>query len=63
MSCILNKLIKIGRDQNMFDIIMVVFQTPILEKKNMYIKKLHVILKNFKKNEWNMNKIDISYLS
>lgn len=47
----------------MFDIIMVVFQTPILEKKNMYIKKLHVILKNFKKNEWNMNKIDISYLS
>lgn len=49
----------------MFDIIMVVFQTPILKKKNMYIKKLHVVLKKLQEKlmEYEYNRYIIFILT
>lgn len=48
----------------MFDIIMVVFQTQIL-KKNMYIKKLHVVLKKLQEKlmEYEYNRYIIFILT
>lgn len=49
----------------MFDIIMVVFQTPILKKKTMYIKKLHVVLKKLQEKlmEYEYNRYIIFILT